>query len=51
MTTETFPAIGHIFEARFGELAFLLKFHDDGKTMQFTPADAGPSGLTGTEES
>ncbi|WLE00606.1 hypothetical protein PX860_25135 (plasmid) [Agrobacterium leguminum] len=38
MTTNAFPAPGHIYEARFGEMAFHLKFHDDGKTMQFAPA-------------
>ncbi|WP_037155847.1 MoaF-related domain-containing protein [Rhizobium freirei] len=38
MTSNIFPAIGQIYEARFGDLAFHLKFHDDGKTMQFAPA-------------
>ncbi|MEN9476155.1 MAG: hypothetical protein RLZZ300_296 [Pseudomonadota bacterium] len=40
MTTEKFPAIGHIYEAGFGELAFRLQFDADGATMRFTQADA-----------
>ncbi len=40
MTTETFPAIGHIYEASFGDLAFRLQFDSDGSTMRFTSADA-----------
>lgn len=38
MIETVFPAIGHIYEASFDELAFHLKFHHDGKTMQFAPA-------------
>jgi hypothetical protein len=40
MTAAPFPAPGHVYEARFGALAFLLKFDADGETMRFTPADA-----------
>ncbi|TPN89432.1 hypothetical protein FJ987_00440 [Mesorhizobium sp. CU2] len=40
VTTETFPAIGHVYEARFGELAFHLQFDANGSTMRFAPADA-----------
>lgn len=40
MTTEQFPAIGHIYEADFGNLAFRLQFHADGSTMHFAKADA-----------
>lgn len=40
MTTDTFPAIGHIYEANFGQLAFHLRFDSDGSTMRFAPADA-----------
>jgi hypothetical protein len=38
MINETFPAIGHTFEANFGEFAYHLKFETDGKTMRFTPS-------------
>lgn len=38
MTENAFPAPGHIYEARFDNMAFHLKFHHDGKTMQFAPA-------------
>ncbi|QPC91606.1 hypothetical protein [Mesorhizobium sp. INR15] len=40
MTTETFPAIGHVYEARFGDLAFHLKFDADGAIMRFAQTDA-----------
>ena len=40
MNTETFPAPGHTYEARFGDLAFHLKFDAEGKTMRFTSAEA-----------
>lgn len=38
MTDQAFPATSHVYEADFGGLAFHLKFHDDGRTMQFKPA-------------
>ncbi|NPD14861.1 hypothetical protein HOY34_06525 [Xinfangfangia sp. D13-10-4-6] len=40
MSAQSYPAPGHIYEADFGGLAFHLRFHDDGKTMQFKPAAA-----------
>ncbi|MBB5696398.1 MoaF-related domain-containing protein [Muricoccus pecuniae] len=40
MTTDRFPAPGHIYEARFGAMAFRLQFDADGRTMRFVPADA-----------
>jgi len=39
VTTETFPAIGHVYEARFGDLAFHLQFDADGGT-NFAKAEA-----------
>lgn len=30
-----YPAIGHIYEAKFGDLAYHLTFDADGKTMTF----------------
>jgi hypothetical protein len=35
-----FPAVGHIYEADFGQLAFYLKFDADGRTMRFAATDA-----------
>lgn len=40
MVTDSFPAPGQTYEARFGALAFHLQFDLDGHTMRFTPADA-----------
>lgn len=40
MSNQSYPAPGHIYEADFGGMAFHLKFHDDGKVMQFKPAAA-----------
>lgn len=31
-----YPAIGRTYEARFGDLAYRLKFDADGETMTFT---------------
>ncbi|OOF40606.1 MULTISPECIES: MoaF-related domain-containing protein [Rodentibacter] len=36
MAQSNYPAIGHIYEARFGDLAYHLDFKADGKTMEFT---------------
>lgn len=40
MTTNTFPAVGHVFEARFGDRAFHLNFGADANTMRWAPIDA-----------
>lgn len=40
MTTTSFPAAGHVYEARFDGFAFHLKFDADGRTMRFTSAEA-----------
>lgn len=37
MTEPVFPAPGHSYRADFGELAFRLNFHHDGKAMTFSP--------------
>lgn len=34
--TNSYPAIGHVFEARFGDLAYHLSFQLDGETMTFS---------------
>lgn len=36
MNNQTYPAPGHVYEARFGELAYHLDFKADGKTMTFS---------------
>lgn len=36
MSSSNYPAVGHVYEARFGELAYHLDFKSDGKTMTFT---------------
>lgn len=33
--SESFPAAGHSYEARFGDLAFRLDFDDDGQHLTF----------------
>ena len=40
MSDIKFPAQGHLYEVRFGEMGFQLRFDTDGRTMRFTPADA-----------
>lgn len=40
MSNSTFPAVGHVYEARFEGMAFHLKFEADGRTMRFTSAEA-----------
>jgi hypothetical protein len=44
MTANIFPAIGQMYEARLGELAFHLKFDSDGQSMRFAPAQADDFG-------
>lgn len=36
MTTTNYPAVGHVYEAKFGDLAYHLDFKADGKTMEFS---------------
>ncbi len=36
MTQQTYPAVGRVYEARFGDLAYHLDFKADGKTMTFS---------------
>lgn len=36
MPASTYPAIGHAYEARFGDLAYHLDFAADGRNMTFT---------------
>jgi hypothetical protein len=47
MTTEKFPAIGHIYEAGFGELAFRLQFDADGAKRTRPTSAARRRSLTG----
>mgnify|MGYP000007278451 FL=1 len=35
MTQSNYPAVGHVYEAAFGDLAYHLDFSNDGKTMEF----------------
>lgn len=42
MSDLTFPAIGHVYEAKFGDLAYRLDFADDGKKLSFTDAEGTP---------
>lgn len=43
MSGNNYPAIGHVYEARFGELAYHLDFATDGHTMTFSSVgDAAP---------
>lgn len=43
MSASKYPAIGRIFEARFGDLAYHLSFENDGRTMTFSSiGDAKP---------
>lgn len=34
--TQHYPAIGRVYEAKFGDLAYHLNFQADGKTMTFS---------------
>lgn len=34
--SKLYPAVGHVFEARFGDLAYHLDFQPDGRTMTFS---------------
>ncbi len=35
MSATEYPATGHVYEARFGDLAYHLDFQPDGRTMTF----------------
>ncbi|MDO5631346.1 MAG: hypothetical protein Q4G22_05845 [Paracoccus sp. (in: a-proteobacteria)] len=36
MSASEYPAVGHVYEARFGDLAYHLDFQSDGRTMTFS---------------
>ena len=40
MSVTSYPAIGHVYEARFGDLAFHLDFAAGGQTMAFSAVGA-----------
>lgn len=42
MTSQSeYPAVGHVYEAKFGELAYHLDFSPDGDRMTFTSVGEG----------
>jgi predicted SnoaL-like aldol condensation-catalyzing enzyme len=42
MNASTYPAPGHVYEARFGNLAYRLDFHPNGHEMTFSTIGDGP---------
>lgn len=42
MNASTYPAPGHVYEARFGNLAYRLDFHQNGQDMTFSTIGEGP---------
>lgn len=50
MSNVVFPAIGHIYRADYGELAYRVAFADDGRTLRWAEDKAADFDAAATTE-
>lgn len=50
MTNQTFPALGHIYKADYGDPVFRVAFGVDGKTLRWAPFAAEDFDAAATTE-